>query len=188
MAEPIEFSLRAVCESCRHVFDPRLLVIRVTDPSVIAESSGSVINNTRPCPRCGGVGRIPDAIYTVAGDALTAIAYHADAAADLARIVFELRRLQDSSLDLSALKREVTRLVPSAASFQGTTRGDWLALIGILVMVFLAYCGPTAQSTTVVNQTTVTNIVTSSPPGVAPAGPQNRGERRRAEKRKRKGL
>jgi hypothetical protein len=90
--------LPAICDTCLTVWDPR--VFDVANSTYIDIKDVTV----RPCPSCGGVGHIPDGIYSVTTDTISVVATTAKSAQSLAtllRILQQARNRRSTAAELA---------------------------------------------------------------------------------------
>lgn len=89
--------LPAICDTCQTVWLPN--AIRVENSSGISISDVAV----SPCPTCGGIGHIPDGVYSATTDTIEVIATTVRSAQSLARLHAVVKRAQRERADAERL-------------------------------------------------------------------------------------
>ncbi len=87
--------LPAICRTCGTVFGSGLDANNVKNLTITNYRAG-------PCPKCGGVGEIPDGVYEVIGQAINVLTSSSYSSAQLERIADVLRESRQSRTEPSA--------------------------------------------------------------------------------------
>lgn len=131
--------LPAICDTCLAVWDPHAFSLGNASNILIEDVSVS------PCPKCGGVGHIPDGIYSATTDAISVIATTTKSAQSLATLLRILQQARDERATAEELAKTLEReqaadLKPVAALVRSLPRKldikYWLA-IAIAVIALL---------------------------------------------------
>src|SRR5437899_147236 len=81
--------LPAICDTCYTVWDPHAFNLgNATNVHIEDVSVG-------PCPTCGGMGHIPDGVYSATTDAIRVVATTAKSAQSLSTLLHILQRARD---------------------------------------------------------------------------------------------
>jgi preprotein translocase subunit SecA len=93
--------LPAICDTCLAVWTPN--AINIGNASNIHISDVAV----SPCPNCGGVGHIPDGIYSATTDTISVVATTAKSAQSLATLLRILQRARDQQATAEELAKSL---------------------------------------------------------------------------------
>lgn len=122
----------AECDTCHSWFPSSLRVVT----GMTARVYGS---KAKPCPRCGGVGTIPDGSYTVMDRVLSQARLLDASLPDLLRMQAMVQeQLQRSTFDLDVLTAQARSEAPSVAPLLAVLRDPALAGVIGIVGVLLA--------------------------------------------------
>jgi uncharacterized protein YecA (UPF0149 family) len=127
----------AICQSCGHIYMGLELEPGVTDGIELSN-----IESVYPCPRCGGVGSIPDGVYSLSKDALEQLkASHAsqEALKKFRKIIsLGKRENREPEAIVAEIKKEVPEL-SSVADLLPKKRSELYAFIAMLIGIVTAY-------------------------------------------------
>lgn len=155
--------LPAVCDNCGAFFTPR---------AINAENvQGLTISNVSvgPCPRCGGMGHIPDGVYNVFGNVLQVLSAPAHSIDELRRLAEILERARARSEGADAVKERIRKESPglsTIADLLPTNRAEFIVFITMVIAAVsliadLSRSGEKATNVTV-NQV-INNITIEAP-------------------------
>lgn len=122
--------LPAVCDNCGKFFTPR---------AINAENVQNLtISNVRvgPCPKCGGMGHIPDGVYNVMGDVLQVLSAPARSIEELQRLGNILREAYARSEDADTLRGRIRKESPALSAIADllpANRTERIAYIALLI-------------------------------------------------------
>ena len=91
--------LPAICDTCLTVWDPHAINIANATNVHIEDVTVS------PCPNCGGVGHIPDGIYSATTDTINVVATTVRSARSLALLGRLLQQARKEKVDAAQLAR-----------------------------------------------------------------------------------
>lgn len=91
--------LPAICDTCLTVWDPHAFNISGATNVHIEDVTVS------PCPKCGGVGHIPDGIYSATTDTITVLVATAQSARSLAALAGVLQRAREQHANAEQVAR-----------------------------------------------------------------------------------
>jgi hypothetical protein len=126
----------AICDSCGVTWGAE---------GVIAGSGATNIQITGskvgPCPRCGGMGSIPDGIYDLQDDTLKVIQAAATTSEDLQDLITLLESLREGEASSAEVIETVAREVPDLAPVvrKGLAKSDPTKLIALLIAIVTLY-------------------------------------------------
>jgi SEC-C motif len=158
----------AVCDTCGSFF-----------PSPIEVSNSSNItfagNKVGPCPRCGGMGHIPDGTYNFIGNTIEVLSGPKRSRSDLERLAEILRSARNRGATAEQVREQVKKEVPELSSLTDAlpkTRAELYAFVAIILTVLTLLLAeirkgnqPNIEVTQVINQ--ITQII-QPPPSKAP--------------------
>lgn len=93
--------LPAICDTCSTVWDPHAFNIGGASNVYIEDVSVS------PCPKCDGVGHIPDGIYSATTDTIKVVATSAKSAQSLATLLRILQQARDRHATAEELVKDL---------------------------------------------------------------------------------
>ena len=118
------------CDTCGTAF-----------PSGLEANNSSIsISNfvAGPCPKCGGMGHMPDGLYNIAGNSIEILANSPRSISDLERIAQILKSAKQRSATpeeiTSTLKKELPEL-SSIADAVPKTRAELYAFVAIILTI-----------------------------------------------------
>jgi hypothetical protein len=121
-------SIPAFCTQCGLAFGSGI----VLENSIGVHLEG----NTSVCPRCGGVGRVPDGVYNVLGkvvELLTGPETSVEQIRSLQRVLEQARSEDRPRHDIQAAITKAAPELTSLASVLPSTRGELYAFITVLL-------------------------------------------------------
>jgi preprotein translocase subunit SecA len=93
--------LPAICDTCLTVWDPH--AFNIADATNVHIEDVTV----GPCPTCGGMGHIPDGIYSATTDTIRVVATTAKSAQSLGTLLRILQRARDQSATAEELAKSL---------------------------------------------------------------------------------
>jgi hypothetical protein len=132
----------AVCDSCGTAFPSGIFIENSTDITMAGNTSG-------PCPRCGGIGHVPDGRYDATRDSIRIMATSAKSAESLQRLESVLRGVNRPGVSGRAVAEAIRTQAPefSALAPIAERRGfDVTPWILILLTAILVWQGMRAES------------------------------------------
>jgi hypothetical protein len=121
----------AVCNTCGTIF-----------PSgFVAEGASNITFSdcgAGPCPRCGGMGHIPDGVYNFIGNTIELLSGQARTRDELQRLGDLLRKARTERLSVDQIKEKIIAEVPEISSLKDIlpkTKGELYPFLGIVITV-----------------------------------------------------
>lgn len=122
MTEGLVARLPAICRACGALFDSGFTIGGDVQLMSFGSTSG-------PCPRCGGIGDVPDGLWTLVPRALEMARQVRPTAEDLATLGTLIASQLKSELNLDALDARVEREAPSAMPLLSLARDPAVDLL-----------------------------------------------------------
>lgn len=122
----------AFCDNCGTAFPSGFFMENCTNISLMGNKSG-------PCPKCGGMGSVPDGVFNVLGDVIKIIDAPKRTVEQLSRYVQVLHEARAQNLPREEVKRKIDKDIPELAgisSFLPKTRTELYAFLALLVSLF----------------------------------------------------
>src|SRR5450830_1236996 len=101
--------LPAFCDTCGTVFGSGVVADTATNTTFSGNRSG-------PCPKCGGMGHIPDGVFNFIGNTIEILRVPARTVAELTHLAKILREAQEKSQTKGEVSARIERELPSLAS------------------------------------------------------------------------
>jgi hypothetical protein len=121
----------AFCDTCEAIFPSGIFLENVSNITLVGNSAG-------PCPRCGGMGHIPDGIYNFIGQTIDLLSGPRRSVAQLQKlsdVLQNAQRQQASSEEIRAtLKKELPEL-SSLSSALPENRNELYQFITIIISI-----------------------------------------------------
>jgi hypothetical protein len=120
----------AVCDSCGAFF-PSGYDLHGTEIKLAGNRAG-------PCPRCGGMGHIPDGTYNFIGDTIELLSGPARSRSELQRLTEILQSARARKASIEEVQGEIRSNLPelsSLADILPTTRSELYAFISIILSI-----------------------------------------------------
>lgn len=121
--------------------------------AIVADNSTNVsISNCTagPCPKCGGLGHIPDGVYNFIGDSIELLSGPQRSLNELKKLAYILETAKKRETNPQALKNEIKRSVPELSSISDLlpkTRSEFYNFI-IMLSTVVTLCINQIQSNT----------------------------------------
>ncbi|MFA0367838.1 SEC-C metal-binding domain-containing protein [Vibrio cyclitrophicus] len=125
-------ALPAFCDDCGTAFPSGFFFENCAHISMSGNKSG-------PCPKCGGMGSIPDGVFNIMGDVIKIIDAPRKTIEQLSRYVKVLHDARSQGLPREEVKRKIEEDIPelsSIVSFLPKTRTELYAFIAVLISIF----------------------------------------------------
>lgn len=132
----------AVCDSCGTAFPSGIFIENSTDITMAGNRSG-------PCPRCGGMGSIPDGRYDATKDSIRIMATSATSLESLRRLEAVLRAVDRPGVSGKAVADAIKSQAPEFSALApvvqrgGIDVGKWIL---VLLTAILVWQGMRAES------------------------------------------
>ncbi len=147
----------AICEQCQAVY-PSMIDVRSRDATIVACS--------QTCPKCGGMGRLLDGVYTALEDVLHVLPLNTDL---LKRIVSVLEEGKERQKSRDQIRADMEEVSPKFGRFTGSLKEtDLYAILKLIIPVLtllILHCDnetkPTPQPTTQVIKEVIDMSVTN---------------------------
>ncbi len=174
-------AIPAFCDTCGTAFSSGIVVENSFNVSFSGNRSGS-------CPKCGGMGHVPDGVFNVVGSTIEILSAPSRTIQELTRLVEILRAAKTSSAKPEDVARDIERDVPALAPLMQllpANRSEWFAFLAVLLAIVQVYLaanppGTPAPPTITINQVIQQTFVNEQAPERA-APRQNAGKVRRNE-------
>lgn len=173
-------SVPAFCDTCGTVFNSGIFVENSTNISFAGNRSG-------PCPKCGGMGHIPDGVFNFIGSTIEILSAPQRTISELMHLVEILRKAKANSETREQVASRIEKELPALSVLAKLLPENQAELYGFLAVVlaaaqlFTAPSQPT-QTPTTVNVTQVIQQVMagpSNPPRAAsPSAPDTKKQGR----------
>lgn len=160
----------AFCDTCGTVFNSGFFVENSRGIHFAGNRSG-------PCPKCGGMGHVPDGVFNFIGNTIEILSAPERTHAELMRLAEILRQANERSDTKEQVAERIAKEVPGLARLAGllpSNRGELYGFLGlVLAAAQLLSQGEKAPQVTV-NVTQVIEQVMIPPPtsGAPKAKPQ----------------
>jgi hypothetical protein len=123
----------AICRTCGTVFPSGIFAENSRDITFTGCTAG-------PCPRCGGMGEIPDGVYDFVGDAVRAVAASDYSLERLERIAALVAQARAAGIPAAEVVATIEREAPELAAVARRllvpkTPADLIAWLTLLLMV-----------------------------------------------------
>jgi hypothetical protein len=161
----MDYILPMFCDSCGNAFPSGVAIDSATRVTNLSFS-----NYTAECPRCGGIGRIPDGVYNFIDGTLTVLHAPERSIKELKRLAEILKAARADPHKAADLEQKIQTEVPAFAQlldkWKPKTAGDRYALIGILlaaVGLVIAMRESSKPTTTVTVHQVIANTYVQAP-------------------------
>jgi hypothetical protein len=161
----------AFCDTCGTVFNSGVFVENSREVSFAGNRSG-------PCPKCGGMGHVPDGVFNFIGNTIEILSAPERTRAELMRLAEILRQAKERSETKEQVAERIEKEVPGLAKLADllpSNRGELYGFLGVVLAAaqLLSQGEKTPQAPVTVNVTQVIEQVivptpTSRSPTVKP--------------------
>jgi uncharacterized protein YecA (UPF0149 family) len=153
-------SVPAFCDTCGTVFSSGIFVENSRNISFAGNRSG-------PCPRCGGMGHVPDGVFNFIGNTIEILSAPERTIAELNQLAIILAEAKDKSETREQVVSRIEKEVPALSKLAQLLPENRSELYGFLALVLAAAQlftqTPAAPSPTTVNVTQVIQQVVAEP-------------------------
>jgi len=121
----------AVCDTCGSIFPSDFEIIDSLHISFSGCTSG-------PCPKCGGVGHIPDGVYNFIGDTIELLSGPSRTVSELNRLAKILSQARNERISLEQISNRIQEEVPELLSlkdFFPKSRSELYAFLTIIITI-----------------------------------------------------
>ena len=150
-------ALPAFCDTCGAIFPSGIVAENSTNISLSNCAAG-------PCPRCGGLGHIPDGVYNFIGNTIQLLSGSNRSINELNRLADLLRTLQEKKATYEETKQVISKELPelsSVADLLPKTRQDFYQFIALIlsIITLLVMLATSGENKPKVNVNQVVNYV-----------------------------
>jgi hypothetical protein len=168
----------AFCDTCGTAFNSGLFVENSKNISFAGNRSG-------PCPRCGGMGHVPDGVFNFIGNTIEILSAPERTVSELLDLAKILREARDKGENTEQVAARIQKELPSLlvlAKLLPTNKSELYGFLGVVIAAVALYTqsGDKPPSQTVVNVTQIFQQITNEQPEHRnqvrlPAAPQKTG-------------
>jgi hypothetical protein len=115
----------AFCDTCGTVFNSGFFVENSREVSFAGNRSG-------PCPKCGGMGHVPDGVFNFIGNTIEILSAPERTHAELMRLAEILRQAKERSETKEQVAERIEKEVPGLAKLAGLLPSNRAELYGFL--------------------------------------------------------
>ncbi|MDM7948968.1 SEC-C metal-binding domain-containing protein [Hydrogenophaga sp.] len=152
----------AFCDTCGTVFSSGIFV----EDSMHISLSG---NKAGPCPRCGGMGHVPDGVFNFIGNTIEILSAPERTVSELiglAKILQEARRKGEDKEEVTARIEKELPSLSTLAKLLPTNKSELYGFLGVVIAAVSLYTQSPEKppSQTIVNVTQIVQQVTNEQP------------------------
>jgi hypothetical protein len=121
----------AFCDSCGTIFPSSIEVVNSTNITFGGVGSG-------PCPRCGGMGHIPDGVYNFVGNTIELLSAPSRTITELERLAIILRETRELGDSPEVINNRIREEVPGLSSIVDIlprSRSEIITYIQIIIAI-----------------------------------------------------
>ncbi|MCG9699555.1 SEC-C domain-containing protein [Vibrio natriegens] len=147
----------AFCDNCGTPFSSGIFVENCLHITMTGNRAG-------PCPKCGGMGSVPDGVFSVIGNAIEILNAPSRSLEQLRRYAQVLDEAKEKRLSREEVKQKIDDEVPefsSVSQFLPKSRSELYAFLALIVSV-LAYVTPLMMSDDGMSEGEVENLINNS--------------------------
>lgn len=145
-------SVPAFCDTCGTVFSSGIFVENSTNISFTGNRAG-------PCPKCGGVGHVPDGVFNFIGNTIEILSAPERTIAELAGLAKILREAKSKTETREQVISRIEKEIPALSGLAKLLPENKSELYGFLAVVLAAVQlftqSPPAPNSTTINVTQV---------------------------------
>ena len=159
-------SVPAFCDTCSTVFSSGIFVENSTNISFTGNRSG-------PCPKCGGMGHVPDGIFNFIGNTIEILSAPERTISELTRLAQILCEAKANSKTKDQVASQIEKELPAfskLAKLLPENRAELYGFFGVVLAAAQLFTQPSqpSQLPTTVNVTQVIQQVIVRPPTAQP--------------------
>lgn len=152
----------AFCDTCGTAFNSGIFVENSTNISFSGNRSG-------PCPRCGGMGHVPDGVFNFIGNTIEILSAPERTVSELLSLARIFREARDRGEDKEQVAARVEKEVPSLsalAKLLPTNKSELYGFLGVVIAAVALYTQSADRppSQTVLNVTQIVQQITNEQP------------------------
>jgi hypothetical protein len=152
----------AFCDSCGTAFNSGFVVENSTNITFAGNRSG-------PCPRCGGMGHVPDGVFNFIGNTIQILSAPERTVSELLGLARILREARDKGEDKEQVTARIEKELPTLsvlAKLLPTNKNELYGFLGVVIAAVTLYTQSADKppSQTVVNVTQIVQHITNEQP------------------------
>ena len=152
----------AFCDTCGTAFNSGFFVENSTNISFSGNRSG-------PCPRCGGMGHVPDGVFNFIGDTIQILSAPERTVSELLGLSRILREARARGEDKEQVTARIEKEFPSLsvlANLLPANKNELYGFLGVVIAAVALYAQSADKppSQTVVNVTQIVQQITNEQP------------------------
>ena len=168
----------AFCDTCGTVFNSGFFVENSTNISFSGNRSG-------PCPKCGGMGHVPDGVFNFIGNTIEILSAPERTVSELLGLSALLREARTKGENREQVVARIEKELPSLsilAKLLPTNKNELYGFLSVVIaaVTFYTQPGDKPPAQTVVNVTQIVQQITTE-------HPQNQSQTRPSPTRKKQG-
>lgn len=156
--------LPAFCDTCYTAFPSGIVVENVKNLTISRVQS-------RPCPRCGGIGHVPDGVFNAIGNFIEVLSGPDRTVQELQRLATIIKDSRKNNETADQIKQKIEEDVPQLSPLMNLivpkTAGDFYALLSVIIAIITSILsmidsssnGDKQQSNQVINNEVIYNEV-----------------------------
>lgn len=147
----------AFCDSCGTAFPSGIFAENCLHMTMTGNRSG-------PCPKCGGMGSVPDGIFNIVGNAIEILNAPMRTVEQLKRYAQVLDEAKEQKLSREDVKKKIDEEVPefsTISQYLPKNRSELYAFLALIIS-FLAYVTPLMMSDNGMPETEVESLINNS--------------------------
>ena len=128
-------AIPAFCDSCGTAFSSGIVIENSSNISFTGGRSG-------PCPKCGGMGHVPDGVFNVVGNTIEILAAPARTVQELTRLAEILRSARSSRAEPKDVALQIEKELPALSPLMQllpANRSEWYAFLAVLLAIVQVY-------------------------------------------------
>ncbi len=142
-------------ENCRTVFPSGFVFSNVANATFSGNKSG-------PCPRCGGMGHVPDGIFNFVGETIEIISAPEKTLDDFLKFSKIIREAYEQKQSFEMVAQNIKEKTPSFSKILDLlpdNKSDWYTFIGTLVAIVALISQQRTTRANVDKQVTVSQVI-----------------------------
>ncbi len=152
----------AFCDTCGTVFNSGLFVEESSNITFAGNKSG-------PCPRCGGMGHVPDGVFNFIGNTIEILSAPERTVSELVGLARILQEAREKREDREQVTARIEKELPSLsvlAKLLPANKNELYGFLGVVIAAvsFYTQSAEKQPNQTVVNVTQIIQQITNEPP------------------------